>query len=86
MVERLADELFADVRPVRVGGVDEVDAELDRAAQHRLRLVAVSRRTPDTVTGDTHGAEAEAVHRKVAAHIDRSGILGVERLELSHGS
>ena len=29
--QRLADELLADVRTVGVGGVDEVDAELDRA-------------------------------------------------------
>jgi hypothetical protein len=32
-VQRLGDELFADVRTVAVGRVDEVDAELDRAPQ-----------------------------------------------------
>ena len=31
-VERIADQLLADVGPVGVGGVDEVDAEFDRAA------------------------------------------------------
>src|SRR5207248_8646688 len=35
-VQRLADELLADVRPIRLGGVDEVDAELDGAPQHAL--------------------------------------------------
>ena len=46
--QRLADELLADVRTVGVGGVDEVDAELDRAPQHRLRLVAVGGLAPDS--------------------------------------
>jgi hypothetical protein len=81
-VERLTDELLADVGPVGVGGVDEVDAELDRAAQHRLRLVAVSGRAPDTVTGDPHGAEAQAVDRQVAAHVDRAGHSGVHGFPL----
>ena len=33
-VQRLADEVLGHERPVAVGGVDEVDAELDGAAQH----------------------------------------------------
>src|SRR5215211_324354 len=45
-VERLMDELFADVGPVRVGGVNEIDAQLDRTTQHRLRLLGVGWRTP----------------------------------------
>jgi hypothetical protein len=48
---------------VRVGGVDEVRAELDCAAQHRFRHIAVRGRTSDAGTRDTHGAEAEAVDR-----------------------
>ena len=36
-MQRLRDQLLADVRAVGVGGVDEVDAELDRAPQHGER-------------------------------------------------
>ena len=46
-VQRLGDELLGDVRAVAVGGVDEVDAELDGAAQHGDRGVVVGRRAPD---------------------------------------
>ena len=62
--------------PVGVGGVDEVDAELDRAAQDRLRLVAVGGRAPDAGAGDPHRAEAEAVDGQVAADTDRAGRTG----------
>jgi hypothetical protein len=81
-VQGLAYEFLADVGPVGVRGVDEVDAELDRAAQHRLRLVAVRGLAPDAVTGDAHGPEAEAVDRQVAAHIDRAGHSGVHGFRL----
>ena len=46
-MQRLGDQLLADVRTVRVGGVDEVDAELDGPAEHRLGLVAVAGLAPD---------------------------------------
>ena len=72
-VQRLGDQRLADVGTVGVGGVDEVDAELDRPAQHRLGLVAVRRLTPDAVTGDPHRAEAETVHGEVAADVDGAG-------------
>ena len=57
-VKRLGDELLADPGPVGVGGVDQVDAELDRAPQHRDCGVAVRRRlAPDPLPGDAHRAE-----------------------------
>jgi hypothetical protein len=62
-VERLVDELFADVGAVRVSGINEVGTELYCAAQYRFRLVAVGGRTPDAGTGDPHGTESEAVDR-----------------------
>ena len=43
-VQRLADELLADVRAVGVGGVDEVDAELGRRAAARGRASSRSAR------------------------------------------
>ena len=45
-MERLGDQLLADVRPVRVGGVDQVDAELDGAPQDRDRLIVVRAAAP----------------------------------------
>ena len=79
-VERLADQFLAHVWPVGIGGVEKVHAELDRAAQHRLRLVAVGGLTPDAPTRDTHGAKAEAVDGQVAADINRAGHSGVPAL------
>jgi hypothetical protein len=66
-VQRLADELFTDVRAVGVGRVDEVDAEFDRSPQYREGLVAVLRFAPNAGAGDLHSAVAEAVHREIAA-------------------
>jgi hypothetical protein len=40
--DRLADELLVRERPVHVGGVDEVDAELERAVDRRDRLALVA--------------------------------------------
>jgi hypothetical protein len=39
--------LLADVRAVRVGGIDEVDPELECPPQHTLALLGVGRRPPD---------------------------------------
>ena len=43
-----ADQLLVRVRPVHVGGVEQVDAELERAVDRgdRLGVVAAARRTP----------------------------------------
>ena len=71
-VQRLGDQVLADLGPVGVGGVDQVDAELDRrGAAPRLRLVGVVGRAPDAVAGDPHRAEAEPADLEVAA--DREG-------------
>jgi hypothetical protein len=46
-MQRRRDQLFADVRAVRLGGVDEVDAELHRAAEHGDRFLLVGGGAPD---------------------------------------
>src|SRR3954454_8404782 len=66
-MERLRDDLLADGRPVGVGGVDEVDAELERAPQDGLALVAVAGLAPDPVAREAHGAEAEAIDGQLTA-------------------
>ena len=45
-VQRARDQLLADVRAVGVGGVDEVDTQLDRAPQQRDRAVLVGAAGP----------------------------------------
>ena len=60
-MQRLGDQLLVDVRPVGVGGVEEIAAELVRAAQHAKGVRAVARRSPDVRSADAHGAEAEAL-------------------------
>ena len=56
-VQRVVDQLVRHVGPVVLRGVDVVHTQLDRAAQHRERLVAVTRRTRYSGTGELHGAE-----------------------------
>src|SRR5689334_3826266 len=60
-MERLADEVVDDVRTVVLRGVDVVDAELDRAAQHGATGVRVARRAEDSGAGELHRTEADAV-------------------------
>ncbi len=66
-VQRLADQLLGHVRPVRVGGVDEVDAHFDGAAQYADAFVVVGGRAPDALAGEAHCAESQAVDGQVAA-------------------
>ena len=72
--ERLGDDLLADVRAVRVGGVDEVDAELDGAADHGDGAGAVLGRSPDAVAGELHGAVAETVDGAAAGEREGAGV------------
>jgi hypothetical protein len=69
-VEGLGEDQLTDVRPVGVGGVDEVDAKLDRPADHPDGLVPVPGLAPDARTGDPHRAEAEAIHRTEIGDVD----------------
>ena len=72
-VQRLADEVLGHERAVGVGGVDEVDPELHRAAQHGDRAVVVVRLAPAALAEDLHGAVAEAADLEVAAEGERAG-------------
>ena len=71
-VQRLGDQPLADLGPIGVGGIDEVDAEIDRAAEHALAFLPVSRLAPDAFAGQPHSAEAEAVDGEVTADFDRA--------------
>ena len=65
-VQCLADQVVDDVGPVVLGGVDVVDAELDRAAQHGPGGVWIAGRAEHAGSGELHGAEADAVDGLVA--------------------
>jgi hypothetical protein len=74
-VQRLADQRVGDVRPVVLGGVDVVDAQLDGAAQDGECGRAVPGRTERARAGQLHGTEADPVHVALA---ESEGELGRE--------
>jgi hypothetical protein len=70
-VERLGDQVLADLGAVGVGRVKQVHTQLDDAPQHALALLRILRRSPDPLAGDAHRAEAEPAYLEVTA--DREG-------------
>ena len=77
-MQRLAEELLGHARAVGVRGVEQVDTELDGAAQHGDGGFPVCGRSPYSGTGELHGSEAEAVHDAafVAAEPEAAGTDG----------
>ena len=65
-VQRLGDQPVGDERAVEPGGVDEVDAQLHRAAQDAARALRIVGLAPDVLAGQAHGAVAEALHLEIA--------------------
>jgi hypothetical protein len=65
--EGFADETLGDLGAVGVGGVDEVDAELDGALEDLLCAFGVFGLAPDAFAGDAHGSVAEAMDGEIAA-------------------
>ncbi len=65
-VQRLGDQPVGDERAVVPGGVDEVDAQLHRAAQDAARARRIVGLAPDVLAGQAHGAVAHALHLEVA--------------------
>ncbi|GFG72784.1 hypothetical protein MBOT_01490 [Mycobacterium botniense] len=59
-MQGLADQLVGDIRPVKLRGVDVVDAELDRPPQHRQRFVSIPRRPERSRPGKLDSPEADA--------------------------
>jgi hypothetical protein len=63
-VQRGVDQLVRDVRPVVLGRIDVVDAELGSPPEHRQRRLPVPRRAEDARAGELHRAEADATDRR----------------------
>jgi len=65
-VQGLTNQLVGDIGPIELSRVDVVDAELDRAPQHRDRLRAITRRAHDTAARELHRAETDPMHAQRA--------------------
>ena len=72
-MEGFGDELFPDLGPVGVGGVEERDAEFEGSAEDVAGVFAGGRFAPGTFADETHGAVGEAVDGEVAAEIEGAG-------------
>ena len=71
-MQRGRDQVLADVRSVGLGGVDEVDPELHRAAQDRDCFLLVRGRAPDARAGEAHGPERQPAYGEIATQGERS--------------
>ena len=81
-MQRFADQLLGDIRPIGIGGVDEVHAELGQALQRADRFGPVGRLAPNSAAGDAHRAEAEAVDLDIAADPEGTGFCCIEGCHL----
>src|SRR5437899_604489 len=55
------DQLFANVRTIRISGVYEVDPQLNGSAKHGYRPGTILRRSPDSLARQAHGSESKTV-------------------------
>ena len=62
-MQRLANDLVGDMRPVEIAGIDVIDARRHGFAQHGDRRITVLRRPEHAGSGQLHGAVAHAVYR-----------------------
>src|SRR5437762_7564562 len=58
-IQRFSNEQFVRFRTVSIGGVDEIDAQLDRAAQNLRRVLPIRGPTPDPLARQSHRAKPE---------------------------
>jgi len=74
--ERLGDDLLTHVRAVRIGGVDEIHAQLDRAPEDANGFLAVFRLAPNAFARQAHGAETEPMNAQVLPNVKLAGLRG----------
>src|SRR5919106_717786 len=73
-VQRLGDQRLADLGAVGVGGVDEVDAELNGTPQDGLGFVTIGWVAPDPVTSDAHRPVPETMDGDVTSQIEHAAV------------
>src|SRR6201996_9492438 len=83
-VQGLGNQLFGNIRTIRVGGIDEVDAQFNGPAQSGKRLRLVFGGAPNPFPGDPHGSVTQAIDGEVSTESNGSGCCGGDRLGLSH--
>lgn len=79
--EGFADEALADRRAVGIGGVNEIDAEFDGAAQDFVGVFRAFEFAPDTIANNAHGAESKTVDIEVAAQLEGFRMCAHEALD-----
>src|SRR6267378_3535596 len=67
-MKRLGDETLANYRAVGVGGVDEIDSQLNRTPQDCDCLGMIGRFSPDAIAGELHCAEPEPANWNIATN------------------
>jgi hypothetical protein len=73
-VQRLRDQLLAYIRPIRVCGIEQLDAKVNCSTQELARRSGIPRCPPTTRTGERHPSVAHAPHAEVGP--DREGQRG----------
>jgi hypothetical protein len=63
--QRLGNQLFANVRAVRISSIDKVDAKLNGSAKNGYRGGTIPGWTPDSFTRQAHGTEAKTVDGEI---------------------
>src|SRR6185437_184676 len=76
-MQRFADQVLAHMRPIGLGRVDEIHAEIGQALEGADGLRPIRRRSPYALAGDAHGAEAEAVDPEVSTDRKLAGKRGI---------
>ena len=64
----LGDKTFANYGAVGVGSVDEIDSQLDGAAQDCDCLGMIGRFSPDAIAGELHCTEPEPANWNIATN------------------
>ena len=67
-MQRLGDQTLANYGTVGVGGVDEIDSQLDRASQDCDCLGMIGRFSPDAIAGELHCTEPEPTNWNIATN------------------
>src|SRR5260370_21079617 len=67
-MQRLGDQTLANYRAVGVGGVDQVDSQLDREPEDCDRLGMIGRLSPDAIAGELHCTEPESANWNIATN------------------
>src|SRR5579859_471823 len=75
-IQSFGDDFLAYAGTVGIGGVNEVDAEIDGAAKHANGFAAVGGFAPDTLARDAHRSKAEAIDFEIVSNTELAGLCG----------